>query len=183
MERSDCEGTSGPPTLCFPPHSHPTAKTEAWCGCQEAEGAAAWGAGSQGSLGWHVTRSTGFLDSLPACFPLKLSMESTCSCEMFQFCKISIFQQRSIPLENFQPALIIRASLSSHTGALLKDIKFLSCEPKALLACIPHHSHGHHQSFCHSRLGVVPRVSPHDSTFSFHCETLTGTVQQQAPSV
>jgi len=115
-----------PPIPRFPARSHPSPKAEVWWGCREAGGAAARGAGSQGSPGWHATRSAGFLDSLPACFPLKLSMESTCSCEMFQFCKVSIFQQRSVPLENFQPALIIRASLTSHTEMELKGIKFPS---------------------------------------------------------
>lgn len=61
-----------------------------------------------------------------ACFLLKLSMESTCSCEMFQFCKISIFQQKSVPLENFQPALTSRASLTSNTEMEQKDIKLPS---------------------------------------------------------
>lgn len=120
-----------PPISCFPPPSHPTLEAEAWLECQEAGGAAAWGVGSQGSPGWHETRSAGFLDSLPVCFPSKLSMESTCSCEMFQFCKISIFQERSVPLENLQPALIIRASLTSHTEVELKDIKFPSERPWA----------------------------------------------------
>lgn len=66
------------------------------------------------------------LPGQPACFLLKLSMESTCSCEMFQFCKISIFQQKSVPLENFQPALTSRASLTSNTEMEQKDIKLPS---------------------------------------------------------
>lgn len=129
VERRDCEGTSAPP-LCFPLPSHPTAETEDWLGCEEAEGAAAWGAGSQGrSLGWHVTRSTGFLDSLPAAFHWNFQWNQHVPVKCFNSVKSAF--SNSIPLENFQPALVIRASLSSHTGVLLKDIKFPSQRPWA----------------------------------------------------
>lgn len=142
-----------PPHFMFPSPSHPMAEAEAWLGCQEAEGAAAWGSGSQGSIGWHATRSTGFLDSLPACFPLKLSMESTCSCEMFQSCKISIFHQRSVPPENFQPALINQGIFSiSHRGAAEGRWVFIS-------ETMSHASHSTAmdipRAVCHSSQGVT----------------------------
>lgn len=175
-----------PEGQCPPPFMFPSPEVEAWLGCQDAGGAAAWGAGSQGSPGWHTTRSTGFLDSLPACFPLKRSMESTCSCEMFQFCKISIFQKRGVPLENFQPALIIKASLTSHTEVELKDIKFPSERPWAKCSpCL----HPIPQPWSSRELSATAgwwfSIECHHTTaYSYSIvNSLTKTVKWQAPQI
>lgn len=55
-----------PPLSCLPPPSHPTPKVEAWSGCQEAGGAASWGAGSRGA---RAGMRPGVQASWTACMP------------------------------------------------------------------------------------------------------------------
>lgn len=124
------------------------------------------------------------LPGQPACFPLKLSMESACSCETFQFCKISVFQGRNVPLENFQPALTTRTSLTSHTEVELKVIKFPSKRPWAKCSpCL----HPELQSWSPREPSVTAawwfcNECHHVTTYSYSiCYSLTEMAKWQAP--